>query len=103
MALERLLKGGIPGLVVMGGDFCSKGFGFKFQHCILDGHFFTFISCKNCNGVSLKRPKINNKRGRGGPIFKYKPLKCHTSNNLKLLVLSSDCLTYYTKAVPYLQ
>ena len=28
-----------PGLVVMGGDSCSKGCGFKSQHRILDGHF----------------------------------------------------------------
>ena len=27
-----------PGLVVMGGDSCSKGCGFKSQHLILDGH-----------------------------------------------------------------
>ena len=28
-----------PGLVVMGGDSCSEGRGFKSQHHILDGHF----------------------------------------------------------------
>ena len=28
-----------PGLVVMGGDSCSKGWGFESQRCILDGHF----------------------------------------------------------------
>ena len=44
------------GLVVMGRDSCSKGRGFESQHCILDGHFFTVISCKNCN-VCLKRRK----------------------------------------------
>ena len=31
--------GGSPGLVVMGGDSCSKGCGFKSWHCILDGHY----------------------------------------------------------------
>ena len=46
--------GGSPGLVVMGGDSCSKVCWFKSQHCILDGHFLTFICCKNCN-VCLKR------------------------------------------------
>ena len=34
-----LSKGGNPGLVVMGGDSCSEGRGFKSQHRILDGHF----------------------------------------------------------------
>ena len=32
------LLGGSPGLVVMGGDSCTKGCGFKSCHCILDGH-----------------------------------------------------------------
>ena len=27
--------------------------------------FFTYICCKNCNDVCLKRPKINDKRDRG--------------------------------------
>ena len=31
--------GGSPGLVVMGGDSCSKGLEFESWHCILDGHF----------------------------------------------------------------
>ena len=51
-----------PGLVVMGRDSCYKGHGFKSRHRILDGHF------SHCN-VCLKRPKINEKRGRGWPIF----------------------------------
>ena len=53
--------GGSPGLVVMGDDSCSNGRGFESRRRILDGHFFTFICCKNCN-VCLKRPKINKKR-----------------------------------------
>ena len=32
-------EGGSPGLVVMGGDSCSKGRVFESRHCILDGHF----------------------------------------------------------------
>ena len=32
--------GGSPGLMVMGGDSCSKGRGFESRHHILDGHFF---------------------------------------------------------------
>ena len=35
--------GGIPGLVVMGGDSCSKGCEFESQHRILDGNFFTYL------------------------------------------------------------
>ena len=35
------------GLVVMGGDSNSEGHGFESRHRILDGHFFTFICCKN--------------------------------------------------------
>ena len=31
------VKGGIPGLVVMGGDSCSEGREFESQHHILDG------------------------------------------------------------------
>ena len=31
---------------------------------------FTYICCKNCDDVCLKRPKTNYKRGRGGPILK---------------------------------
>ena len=31
--------GGGPGIVVMGGDSCSEGHGFKSQHHILDGQF----------------------------------------------------------------
>ena len=31
--------GGFSGLVVMGGDSSSKGRGFEYKQCILDGHF----------------------------------------------------------------
>ena len=55
--------------MVMGGDSCFKGRGFESKHCILDRHFFTYICCKNCNEVCLKRLKINDKRGRGSPFF----------------------------------
>ena len=30
-----------PGVVVMGGDSCSEGLGFEYQHHILNGHSFT--------------------------------------------------------------
>ena len=56
--------------MVMGGGSCSKGLGFKSWHHILDGHFLTYICCKNGTDVSLKRPKINYKRSRVGPFKK---------------------------------
>ena len=30
----------------MGGDLCPEGCGFESQHCILDGHYFTFVCFK---------------------------------------------------------
>ena len=66
---QRLkIKGGSPGLVVMGRGSRSEGYGFESRHCILDGHFFTCICRKNCN-VCLKRPKINEKEAVVGPFF----------------------------------
>ena len=60
--------GGSPGLVVTGGDSCSKGYEFKSWHSILDGHFFTVICCKNCY-VCLKKLKMNEKEAGDGPFF----------------------------------
>ena len=41
-------------MVVMGGDSCSRGRGFKSRHRILDGHFsHTFVIKLSC---SKKRP-----------------------------------------------
>ena len=57
---------GSPGLVVMGGESCSKGCEFKSRHHLLDGHFFTFICYKNC--YVFEKTKINEKR-LGWPIF----------------------------------
>ena len=72
----------LPGLVVMGVDSCSEGRGFESRYCILHGHYFTLICCKICDDVRLKRPKINDKRGRGWPIFSKKtPRICFTKVN----------------------
>ena len=49
-------KSGSPGLVIMGGDSCSKGCEFESRHYILDGHFSHLFFEKNCN-VCLKRQK----------------------------------------------
>ena len=35
--------GGSPGLLVMGGDSCSKGRELESQYHILEGHFFTYL------------------------------------------------------------
>ena len=61
------------GLVVMGRDSHLKGRGFESQHQILDGGFFTYICCKNCN-ICLIRPKINEKEAGVGPFKKSKGL-----------------------------
>ena len=56
--------------MVMGRDSSIKDRGFESQHRILDGHFCTFICCKNCNDVCLKkRPKINEKEAGVGPFL----------------------------------
>ena len=57
--------------MVMERDSFSEGCGFESQHCILDGHFFIYICCINCNDVCLKRPKINEREAGFGP-FKNK-------------------------------
>ena len=57
----------------MGENSCSKGCEFKSRCCILDGHFFTLISCKNCI-VCLKRPKNKRRRGRSWPTKSFQHL-----------------------------
>ena len=37
--VRNIFEGRSPGLVVMGGDSCSKGRGFESQRRILDGHY----------------------------------------------------------------
>ena len=71
--------------MVMEGDSCSKGRGFKSLDHILDGHFFTFICCKNCN-VCLKRPKINEKEAEVGPFFLKKKKKNYGLTMVRLNV-----------------
>ena len=56
--------------MVMGRDPRSDGCGFKSRHRILDGHFSTYICCKNCKYVCLKRPKINETEAGVGPFKK---------------------------------
>ena len=63
---KRLNAGGSPGLVVIGGDSCFKGRGFESQNHFLDGHFFTFIGCKN---RLFENTKINEKETGDAPFF----------------------------------
>ena len=86
---------GSPGLVVMGGDSCSEGCGFKSQHRMLDGHFFTYICWKNCNDVCLKRPKINDTRGRGWVIFYQKITLMLQKANESMSFLALTSSPYY--------
>ena len=53
--------------VVMGEDSFSEDRGFESRHHLLDGHFVTYICCKICNDVCLKRP---NNRDRCWPVKK---------------------------------
>ena len=55
--------------MVMGRDSHSEGFGFESRHHILVGDLFTLQILQQINDVCLKRPKINDKRGRGWLIF----------------------------------
>ena len=75
-----------PGLVVMEGDSCSEGRGFESRNCVLDGHFFTYICCKNCNDVCLKRSKNIKEAGVGPLLTKVLPLfSIHLLNSVTRL------------------
>ena len=62
--------GGSPGLVVLGGVSCSKGHEFESLHCILDGHFFTYLFVLKFYNVCLRGTKINEKEAGVGPFLK---------------------------------
>ena len=66
--VTNITLGGSPGLVVMGDNSCSRGRGFESRHRLLDEHLFGFICCKICI-VSLKRPKIKQKKRQGLLVF----------------------------------
>ena len=57
-----------PGLAVKGGDSESEGCSSNPRRQILDGHFVTFICCKNCN-VCLNKTKVNDKEAGVGPFL----------------------------------
>ena len=52
--------GGSRGLVVRGGDSCSKGRQFESRHCILDGFFSHAYLLKDLQCV-FEKTKINEK------------------------------------------
>ena len=70
--------------MVMGGDSYPECRGFESLHRIMDGHFFTYICCKNCNDVCLKRPKINEKEAGVGPFLKKVQGNSSTNDCCKL-------------------
>jgi len=57
---------------------------------------FTFICCKNCNDVCLKRPKINEKEAGVGPFFfkKNKDIAWAETGQLKDVMQESDKLIF---------
>ena len=66
-----------PGLVVMGGDACSKGRGFESRRRILDGHdIFSHAFVVKIVLFVWKRPKINIKEAEDGPFLKKKKWPC---------------------------
>ena len=58
-----------PWSIGYGRRLISKGRGFESRHHILDGDLFTLQILQQINDVCLKRPKKNDKRGRGWLIF----------------------------------
>ena len=64
---KHFLKlGGSSGLVAMEEDSCSEDCGFKSQHHILDGNFFTYICCKNV--MFVWKEETNEKEAVDGPF-----------------------------------
>ena len=68
-----------PGVVVMGGDSCSRGCGFEFQHPILDGHFSHWFVVKIV--IFVWKHENKTKKSRGWPILK-KFTECHISRTV---------------------
>ena len=79
--------GGSPGLVIMGDGSCSRGHGFESRHHLLDGHFFTFICCKNCI-VCLEKIKNKWKEAGVGPFLKK--WYCKTSDSQQCYLLTKS-------------
>ena len=67
---RKIVRGGSPGLVVMGGDSCSRGHGFESQHHILDGLFSHFFVIKI--EMFVWKDENKQKEARDGPLLKKK-------------------------------
>ena len=61
--------------MVMGGDSCAEGCGFKSQYRILYGHFSNIFVVKIAMFVCI-RPKINEKEAGDCPFLKIKRGDC---------------------------
>ena len=70
----KVSRGGSPGLVIIGWDSCCKGREFESRHCILDGHLFTFICCKNFN--VCKMTKVGRKEAHFKKKITVSKLEC---------------------------
>ena len=71
MKWQVLYKDGSPGLVV-GKRFTFRRLWVRIPAPYTGLTFVTYICCKNCNDVYLKRPKINEKEAGVGPFFNKK-------------------------------
>ena len=73
LTVNNLSMGRSPGLVVMGGDSCPEGHGFKSLHHILNGYFSKVdpefsLTAPNCNHFApvsltlfwMQLPKLKN-------------------------------------------
>ena len=69
--------GGSPGLVVMGGDSCSKGDGFESQGCILV-EYLSHLFVEKLQSL-FEKTKINEKEAGDGPFFARTSLYLGTS------------------------
>ena len=69
-----------PGLVVMGGDSCSKRSRVQISAQCTEWTFFTFICCKNCI-VCFIRPKITEKEA--GNSDNFNPITSRANFKLK--------------------
>ena len=54
--------------MVLRGDSCSEGRGFKSQHCILDGHCYTLILLHKLS-CFFEKTKMNGKEAGDGPFI----------------------------------
>ena len=82
-----------PGLVVMGDDSCSRGRGFKSQHCILDGlDIFSHLFVVKLYWL-FEKTENNWKRGWGWPI--------KAINYFEIICQIKGCTRFGINVVPF--